>query len=260
MSRPDERTGRTWPLGPFGLWCTVPGTYVTEIVSRSGFDWLCVDLQHGFHAVGDLLGFMQTAELTATPVLVRIEYRDSRIVHRVLDAGARGIIFPTVDTAQQAADAVAMCRYPPNGRRSWGPARLALAHPGYSTGAADDEVLCIVMIESRAGLANLDEIVAVPGIDAILVGPSDLAIDLGVGPQPDPLAGIHADALRTIASRCASAGVVPMTYAVSTAGVAMFRELGYEGFGVNSDAGLLRGAALALVENLRAGDSGSRSV
>jgi 4-hydroxy-2-oxoheptanedioate aldolase len=257
MSEPSERTGRNWPLGPYGLWCTMPGTYVTEIVSRSGFDWLCVDLQHGFHALGDLLGLMQTADLTDTPVLVRIAYRDSRIVHRVLDAGARGIIFPTIDTAQQAADAVAMCRYPPHGRRSWGPARLALAHPDYSTEVADDEVVCIVMVESRAGLQNLDEILAVPGIDAILVGPSDLGIDLGVGPQPDPLPGSHADALQTIASRCATTGVVPMVYAVSTAGVAMFRDLGYEVFGVSSDAGLLRGAARALVEHLRADEPGS---
>jgi 4-hydroxy-2-oxoheptanedioate aldolase len=252
MSEPSERPNRDWPLGPFGLWCTVPGTYVSEIVSHCGFDWLCIDLQHGFHAAGDLLGFMQTAELTGTPVLVRIEYSDSRIVHRVLDAGARGVIFPTIDTPQQAAEAVATCRYPPHGRRSWGPARLALSDPAYSTERANDDVLCIVMVETRAGLENLDEILAVPGIDAILVGPSDLGIDLGVGPQPAPLAGPHADALQTIARRCAGAGIVPMAYAATAAGVTMFRELGYQGFGVSSDAGLLRGAARALVENLRA--------
>lgn len=254
MRTPSQRTGRGWPLGPFGLWCTVPGTYVSEIVAHCGFDWLCVDLQHGFMTSGDVLGFAQTASLTGTPVLVRVEYLDSRTVHRVLDAGARGVIFPTIDTPQQAADAVAMCRYPPNGRRSWGPARLALADPGYNPERADDEVLVIVMVESRAGLENLDEIVAVPGIDAILVGPSDLGIALGVGPQPDPLPGLHVDALETIARRTAEAGLVPMAYAVSAATVAMFRELGYEVFGVSSDARLLRGAATALVENLRTDD------
>ena len=165
------------------------------------------------------------------------------------------MIFPTIDTAEQAADAVAMCRYPPNGRRSWGPARLALGDPGYSTERADDDVVCIIMVESSEGLENLGEILAVPGIDAILVGPSDLGIALGVGPQPDPLAGPHADALKTIAAHCVAAGIVPMAYAVSVAGVAMFRDLGYEVFGVSSDAGLLRGSALALVENLRADDA-----
>jgi 4-hydroxy-2-oxoheptanedioate aldolase len=255
MTSTNEGTDHESPLGPYGLWCTVPGTYVTEIVARSGFDWLCVDLQHGFHTMADLLGFVQVADLTDTPVLVRIEYLDSRNVHRVLDAGARGVIFPTIDTAEQAADAVAMCRYPPNGRRSWGPARLALGDPGYSIERADDDVVCIIMIESRSGLDNLDEILAVPGIDAILVGPSDLGIALGVGPQPDPLTGPHADALRTIASRCAATGIVAMAYAVSVPGVAMFRDLGYEVFGVSSDAALLRGAALALVENLRADDA-----
>jgi 4-hydroxy-2-oxoheptanedioate aldolase len=247
-------TPRGRSLGPFGLWCTIPGTYVSEIVARCGFDWLCVDLQHGFMTPGDLLGFVQNADMTQTPVLVRIEYLDSRAVHRVLDAGARGVIFPTIGTAQQAADAVAMCRYPPNGRRSWGPARLALVDPGYNPERADEEVLVIIMIESRAGLDNLDEILAVPGIDAILVGPSDLGLALGVGPQPDPLPGPHVEALTTIARRTAEAGLVPMAYAVSAAGVAMFRELGYEVFGVSSDARLLRGAATALVQNLRTDD------
>ena len=254
MSAASERTGRAWPLGPFGLWCTVPGTYVSEIVARCGFDWLCVDLQHGFMTLADVLGFMQAAELSHTPVLVRIEYPDSRTVHRVLDAGARGVIFPTVGTAREAADAVAMCRYPPNGRRSWGPARLALADPGYTAERSDDDVLVIIMVETRAGLENLDEIVAVPGIDAILVGPSDLGLAVGVGPQPDPLAGPHADALATIARRTAAAGLVPMAYAISAPAVRMFRELGFGVFGVSSDAGLLRGAALALVEDLRADD------
>jgi 4-hydroxy-2-oxoheptanedioate aldolase len=243
-----------WPLGSFGLWCTVPDRFVAEIVARCGFDWLCADLQHGFLSLGDVLGFVQTADLTSTPVLVRIEYLDSRTVHRVLDAGARGVIFPTIDTAQQAADAVAMCRYPPKGRRSWGPARLALADAAYAPERADDEVIVIIMIESRAGLENLDEILAVPGIDAILVGPSDLGIALGVGPRPDPLPGPHADALATIARRSAAAGLVPMAFAVSAAGVTMFRELGFEVFGVSTDAGLLRGAALALVQTLRADD------
>jgi 4-hydroxy-2-oxoheptanedioate aldolase len=251
MAPNDTPTGRPSPLGPFGLWCTIPGPYVSEIVARCGFDWLCVDLQHGFHMLDDLLGFVQAADLTATPVLVRIEYLDSRIVHRVLDAGARGVVFPTIETAEQAAEAVAMCRYPPHGRRSWGPARLALANPGYTTEQADLDVVVIIMVETRAGLENLDAILAVPGIDAILVGPSDLGIDLGVGPQPDPLAGPHADALGTIARRTAEAGLVPMAYAVSSAGVRMFRELGFEVFGVSSDAGLLRGAALGLVESLR---------
>jgi len=251
MAAPDRRE---WRLGPFGLWCTVPDTFVSEIVARSGFDWLCVDLQHGFMALGDLLGFVQTADLTETPVLVRIEYTDSRTVHRVLDAGARGVIFPTIDSAHQAADAVAMCRYPPNGRRSWGPARIVLADPAYSPERADRDVVCVVMIESRAGLANLGEILAVPGIDAVLVGPSDLGVSLGVGPQPRPLPGPHADAVQTIAARCAEAGVTPLAYADGAEGVGLFRELGYSVFGVSSDAALLKHAALALVQDLRAGE------
>jgi 4-hydroxy-2-oxoheptanedioate aldolase len=242
-------------LGPVGIWCSLPTTYSVEILARCGFDWLCVDLQHGFMTMSDLLGVMQTAAITDTPVLVRVEDPGSLVIHRALDAGARGIIFPTVNTPEQAAEAVAMCRYPPSGHRSWGPARLALVNGDYSPESANDEALCIVMIESREALTNLDAILAVPGVDIVLVGPSDLAIDLGHSPAPLPVPGPHGDALKLIASRCVARGVTPAVFADSADGVRIYRDLGYVMFGAGNDAALLRSAARDLVQGLRSDDS-----
>jgi 4-hydroxy-2-oxoheptanedioate aldolase len=238
-------------LGPFGLWCSLPTTYATEILARTGFDWLCVDLQHGFMTPGDLLSVMQTADLTDTPVLVRVEHPASLVIHRALDAGAKGIIFPSIETGGQAARAAALCRYPPRGVRSWGPARLMLGNPEYAPQTADDDALCLVMIESRRALDNLDDILAVDGVDAVLVGPSDLAIDQGLPPSPLPIDGRHRLALADIAARALERGVVPAVFADSPEGVHAYRELGYEMFGVGNDAALLRSAALQLVGLLR---------
>jgi 4-hydroxy-2-oxoheptanedioate aldolase len=241
-------------LGAIGIWCSLPTTYSVEILARSGFDWLCIDLQHGFLTMSDLLGVMQAASITETPVLVRVEDPRSLIIHRALDAGARGIIFPTINTAEEAAEAVAMCRYPPHGRRSWGPARLALVNGDYSPESADDETLCIVMVESRKALSNLDAILGVPGVDIALAGPSDLAIDLGHSPAPLPVPGPHAEALELIASRCVASGVTPAVFADSAAGVRIYRDLGYVMFGAGNDAALLRSAARDLVQGLRSDD------
>jgi 4-hydroxy-2-oxoheptanedioate aldolase len=234
-----------------GLWCSLPTAYAVEILAHCGFDWLCVDLQHGFMTLADLLPVMQAASITATPVLVRVEDPASLVIHRALDAGATGIIFPTIETAEQAAAAAALCRYPPRGRRSWGPARLVLGDPAYSPQGANAEALCIVMIESRRALENLDEILSVPDVDAVLAGPSDLAIDLGLNPSPLPVPGEHAEALARIAARAEQKGVVPAVFADSPEGVRAFRELGYVMFGAGNDAGLLKAAAHRLVGELR---------
>jgi 4-hydroxy-2-oxoheptanedioate aldolase len=238
-------------LGPHGLWCSLPTTYATEILARSGFDWLCVDLQHGFFTAGDLLSVMQTADATATPVLVRVEHPESLVIHRALDAGARGIIFPSIETGEQAARAAALCRYPPRGVRSWGPARLMLGKPDYTPASADDDALCFVMIESRRALDNLDDILTVDGVDGVLVGPSDLAIDQGLPPSPLPVEGRHREALAHIAAQASERGVIPAVFADSPQGVHAYRELGYELFGVGNDAGLLRSAALHLLQQLQ---------
>jgi 4-hydroxy-2-oxoheptanedioate aldolase len=238
-------------LGPMGLWCSLPTPYAVEILARSGFDWLCVDLQHGFMTLADLLPVMQAAAITATPVLVRVEDPASLMIHRALDAGAAGVIVPTIDSAGQAAAAAALCRYPPRGRRSWGPARLVLGDPAYTPQSANAEALCIVMIESRRALDNLDEILSVAEVDAVLVGPSDLAIDLGLDPSPLPVPGVHAEALAQIAARAQQMGVVSAVFADSPAGVRAYRELGYVMFGAGNDAALLKAAAHRLVAELR---------
>jgi len=123
--------------------------------------------------------------------------------------------------------------------------------PTYALEAPEAQPLCVVMIESEEAVGNLDEILAVSGIDVILVGPSDLAIDLGFAPSPIPIPGPHEDALAGIASHCLDLGVMPAIYAGTREAVIAYRAMGYQAFGVTNDAALLGAAAKSAIADLR---------
>jgi 4-hydroxy-2-oxoheptanedioate aldolase len=169
----------------YGAWLTIPSSLSAEAVAHQGFDYVCVDMQHGaigYEAAVHMLTAISTTE--ATP-FVRPPWNDFSMINRMLDAGALGVIVPMVNTVEEARAAVSACRYAPAGARSWGPVRAV-----YSVGAdyfrnADDAVACVVMIETKEAVDRLDDILQVPGIDAIYVGPSDLSITLGLPPGLD---------------------------------------------------------------------------
>ena len=112
-------------------WLTIPQPFVAEVASRSGFDSLCIDMQHGLVDFDAVPGMLQATTAAGTPTIVRVPWNEPSIIMRVLDMGAAGVVVPMVETAEQAERAVAACHYPPRGNRSFGPARAAVAYPGY---------------------------------------------------------------------------------------------------------------------------------
>lgn len=165
-----------------GAWLQLANPLTAEIMSRAGFDWLTIDMEHG---PGDILAsisqFQAMAGSGVVP-LVRAPWNDSTIVKRILDAGAYGILFPCVNTAQEALAAVQACKYPPEGIRGMaGSPRAA----GFGQNAekylnkANAEILIIIAIETPQAVSNIDEILDVPGIDGIFIGPIDLATSMG---------------------------------------------------------------------------------
>jgi 4-hydroxy-2-oxoheptanedioate aldolase len=168
-----------------GYWVSSESPAIAERLASVGYDYICLDVQHGLLDYPGVLHGLTAVGAAGAAGIVRVPPDDPAWIGRALDAGARGVFVPLVSTAQQAAAAVAACRYPPAGQRSYGPVRSALTiGPGLR--AADEQVACIVMIETAAGLSNVAQICAVPGVDALYVGPSDLSISLGA---EDPVAG-----------------------------------------------------------------------
>jgi 4-hydroxy-2-oxoheptanedioate aldolase len=191
-----------------GAWLSIPEPFAAETMSRIGFDWLCIDMQHGLVDYQRAVIMLQAMTAgTATPI-VRVPTNDAALIGRVLDAGAQGVIVPLVNSRREAEAAVAACRYPPSGQRSFGPTRAALvAGPDYFA-RAGNHALCLLMIETKQALDEVEAIAATPGADGLFVGPNDLSLALGLPPrweQTDPR--FDAAFLRIVAA-CRGAGIV----------------------------------------------------
>ena len=166
-------------------WLSISNSFTAEMMARQGFDSLCVDLQHGTNELNDVLPMLQAISQTDTVPFVRVSWNDPAAIMRALDLGAYGIIVPLVNNAEEAARAVAACRYPPSGFRSSGPVRAMHYGGANYFDEANDEILVMAMIETKEGIENLDEICATPGLDAVYIGPADLSFALGLPPRPD---------------------------------------------------------------------------
>lgn len=179
-----------------GLWASIPSSLTAEAAALAGPDYVVIDQQHGAVDATTTTAMLQAISGAGVPALVRVARNEAWTIGNVLDLGAAGVIVPMVESGEQAARAVAACRYAPAGIRSFGALR------------AGGDPLCLVMIETATGVEHADEIAATPGLDGIYVGPSDLALTLGLQPtirleHPPVL-----DALETVRLACERAGTI----------------------------------------------------
>ena len=216
-----------WERGEttFGMWCVVPSSVSAQNVASRGFDYVCVDQQHGAVGYSDALAMYQVISARTTP-LTRVPWNDPGTIMRSLDAGSQGVVVPLVSTPEDAERAVAACRYPPRGIRSFGPVVAGMTM-GTREPSELEQVAVIVMIETREGLDNLDEIASVPGLDAIYVGPADLALALGLPPAYEHDDPTHIEAITAIRHACERNGIVP---GIHTADGRMAARRAAEGF------------------------------
>jgi 4-hydroxy-2-oxoheptanedioate aldolase len=190
-----------------GYWISTDNPPATERIAGNGFDYVCLDLQHGLLDYHGMVAGLMAIDAGGSNGVVRVPANDVSWIGKALDAGARAVIVPLVNTAEEAARAASACRYPPDGIRSFGPVRSAI-RIGSDPRTAGERVACIVMIETAEGLANAAAIAATPGIDAVYIGPADLSIGIGGGsPQHGWTLPEFGQALTTIQEAAAAAGV-----------------------------------------------------
>lgn len=230
-----------------GGWCSIPSAFSAELMGRCGFDWVCIDTQHGLIGYEQMAVMLQALSITRTPSLVRVPWNQPDHIMKALDAGAKGVVVPMISSAADAEAAVAAVKYPPLGTRSYGPVRAAFDVPGYNTENANESTALIVMIETRGGVENLDEILSVPGVDAVYVGPMDLAIAHGITPTLHVADPEHERLITVILEGCRRHDLVAGIHCDSIETAMRWWDLGYEMCTLASDAGLMRSAATAAI-------------
>jgi 4-hydroxy-2-oxoheptanedioate aldolase len=235
-----------------GGWCSIPGTFSAELMGRSGFDWVCVDMQHGLIGYDQLVPMLQALSGTGTFPIVRVPWNAPDHIMKALDAGARAIIVPLVNSAEEAQQAVAWAKYPPHGMRSWGPTRAALVLDGYQAARANEKTHLIAMIETPAGVRNQDAIMQVDGVDAIYVGPSDLALGHGLEPGGGvPEGSEHERLVLEILAGCQRNGVLAAIHTDGPKTARRWIEAGYRMLTIGTDGAMLRAEATSRLRALR---------
>ena len=239
-----------------GLFLGLANAYAAEVVGTAGFDWLLIDGEHGPNDLRSIIAQLQAlAPYPVRPVVRTVDHDVARI-KQLLDGGAQTLMVPMVETAAEAESLVRAMRYPPHGIRGVGTALARAARwngvDGYFA-KADQEMCLIVQIESVAGLAGLDDILKVEGVDAVFIGPSDLAASmghLGNPGHPEVKAAVEG-AIRKIAAAGKAAGVFSADPVIAAA----YREMGASFLLVGVDALLLRNASVALADKFKSAGS-----
>ena len=234
-----------------GLWCSLASPVAMEVVAGSGFDWLMIDTEHSPNTLDRVLAQLQAAAAYPTQVVVRPPWNDMVQIKRVLDLGAQSLLIPYVQNAEEARKGVSYTRYPPQGLRGVAGMTRATRYGRIADYAqrAEEELCLAVQVETREGLASIEAIAAVDGVDGIFIGPADLAAAFGHAGAPG-----HPEvqaAIEEAITRIRKAGKAPGILFSDEAKARRYLELGALFVAVGVDAGILARETQALAARFR---------
>jgi 4-hydroxy-2-oxoheptanedioate aldolase len=235
-----------------GLWSSLGSAAATEILFESGFDWILIDTEHAPNETPMVADQLRAASLGTAAAVVRPAWNDTVILKRLLDIGVQTLLVPFVQSAEEAARAVAATRYPPRGVRGVASVHRANRYgraPDYFA-RADDEMCVLVQLETAASVEALEEIAAVEGVDGVFIGPSDLAASLGhLGNNA------HPEVRRTIEEACRRAQAIGKPIGILApieTDARAYLQMGFAFVAVGSDVVVLRKGCDALVKMFKA--------
>jgi 4-hydroxy-2-oxoheptanedioate aldolase len=252
----ENKLRRIWDAGESVLngWLQLNSPYAAEIMAHQGWDSLTIDLQHGPVGYEDTLAMLPAISSTDTVPLARVPWNEPGIIMKMLDAGCYGIICPMVNSRAEAEAFVGACRYAPLGYRSYGPNRARLYAGNDYPLHSNETVLAIAMIETAQAVENLDEILSVPGLDALYVGPADLSLSLGLIPPAGLRNQTILDTLEKILAAAQRHGIVPGIHTSSSQECLDMMKMGFRFCTVQSDSRLLAKAAAEVVAAVKKRD------
>lgn len=235
-----------------GTWLVTASPLMAEAMARLGFDWLVVDMEHAAVDFETMQCIAQAMSSTACIPMVRVSWNHPAFIKRALDFGAYGIIVPLVMDAEEARTAVRWTRYPPQGYRGVGGVRRVFYGGDDYFEHANEEILLLIQIEHVEAVERLDEILSVPGIDGVYVGPNDLSASLGLPPKMDNPDPRYEAVLRKIVEAGQRHGIPTGVHCGSVEAIQKYASWGMQFFALSSDLGLAMKAAREGLAALRA--------
>lgn len=228
-----------------GLWNTIPDAGVVEMLAGCGYDWLLIDTEHSAMGPVDTLPLMQAAAAYEVTTIVRPGWNDPVEIKKVLDCGAQSVLFPYVQNAEEAAQAVASVRYPPAGIRGVAGFTRATRYGAISDYArtAHEQICVLIQAETVTALSNIESMAAVDGVDGIFIGPADLAASMGHPGEPS-----HPEVKKAVIEgirRIREAGMAPGVLSLDQSLLRDAEQAGALFIAVDVDAALLRRGAIA---------------
>ena len=238
-------------------WLAIPSGFSAEVMARCGFDSITVDLQHGVQDYQSMVQCFQAMGGHPVTPMVRVPWNEPGIIGKVLDAGAHGVICPMVNTKAEAEAFVAACKYPPRGTRSNGPIRVGLyGEAGAYQRTANQETLCIPMIETRSAVENMEAILDVEGIAGVYVGPSDLGFSYGLAPVLDREEPEMLRIYDRLLKECDKRKIYPGIHCSGAAGAVRNINLGFKLVTLPHDSALMAQFAEISIAQTRQGSDG----
>ena len=248
-----------WNKGGYVVngWLAVPSSFCAEVTAHTGWDSLTIDIQHGIVDYQAAVGMMQAISTTNVTPLVRVPWNDPGIIMKCLDAGSYGVICPMINNRADCERFVQACRYPPKGYRSSGPTRAVYYGGSDYVAQANDTVVTFAMIETADGVKNLDDILDTPGLDAIYIGPNDLALALGVPGGLDPTSPKAVETISMILAACKRHKIRAGIHTGSAANAKAMITKGFDFVTILSEARILAQACQALLKDVRTATAGA---
>jgi len=232
-----------------GLWMCLADHYAADVLGTAGFDWIVVDGEHGPNDIRSLRDQVMALAPYETEAVVRVPVGETWIIKQVLDIGAQTVLVPMVESKAQAEELVRACRYPPRGTRGVGAAPARASRYSQITDyvtTADDQICLLLQVENRAGIAALDDILAVDGVDGVFIGPADLAADMGHAGHAN--APEVRTAILDALARITAAGKAPGILSTDDAVTEIYRDAGVQFLAVGIDVLMLARTARAAAQ------------
>lgn len=257
--RMANKVKEVWAAGKVVVngWLAIPSGFSAEVMAQCGFDSVTVDMQHGVQDYQSMIQCFQAMQAHPVTPMVRVPWNEPGIIGKVLDGGAYGVICPMINTREEAERFVAAAKYPPRGTRSNGPIRAMMyGSAGTYQQTANDETLCIPMIETKTAVENLESILDVKGIAGVYIGPSDLGFSYGLHPTLDRTEPEIIKIYERIVKECDKRGIFPGIHCSGAAGAALAIERGFKLVTILNDSGLLAMSAKSHIAETRKNSGG----